>query len=209
MLNFSGFWAKGTRGEDRSSGTPMSKSPSSEDAIASFLGPAVLFSSRPNLWFLAFFEIVTILTSSFAIVIGLSHPEARFVVCIGPVGLLYSVVFGIKLASLSSPDAISLRLTSSGFEVAAGLQKRTFLWTQVSDFDVFAGRRSSEKVVFRYDGPHRSPFRVGMNWLDAAFAGGRNAYLPDTYGLRTADLVRVLTTWRELAVGPGVIIAHG
>ena len=141
--------------------------------------------------------------------IDISHPEARFVVCIGLVGLLYSVVFGIKLASLSSPDAISLRLTSSGFEVAAGLQKRTFLWTQVSDFDVFAGRRSSEKVVFRYDGPHRSPFRVGMNWLDAAFAGGRNAYLPDTYGLRTADLVRVLTTWRELAVGPGVIIAHG
>lgn len=180
----------------------MSESPSSEDAIASFPGPVVLFSSRPKLWFLAFFEIVTILTSSFAIVIGLSHPEARFAVCIGL--LLYSVGLGIKLALSSSPDAISLRLTSSGFEVVAGLQKRTFSWRQVSDFDVLAGRRSSSKVVFRYDGPHRNSFRVGLGWLDAAFAGGRNAYLPDTYGLRTADLVRVLTTWRELAVGSGV-----
>jgi hypothetical protein len=182
-----------------SSGTPMSKSPSSEDTIAGFPGPVVLFSSRPKLWFLAFLEIVTILTSLFAMVIGLSHPEARFAVCIGLVVLLYSVGLGIKLAVLSSPDALSLRLTSSGFEVVAGLQKRTFLWTQVSDFDVFAGRRSSAKVVFRYDGPHRSSFRVGLGWLDGAFARGRNAYLPDTYGLRTEDLVRVLTTWRELA----------
>jgi hypothetical protein len=180
----------------------MSKSPSSEDTIAGFPGPAVLFSSRPKLWFLAFLDIVTFLTSLFAMVIGLSHPEARFAVCIGLVGLLYSVGLGVKLAVLSSPDAISLRLTSSGFEVVAGLQKRTFLWTQVSDFDVFAGHRSSAKVVFRYDGPHRSWHRVGMNWLDAASAGGRNAYLPDTYGLRTADLVRVFTTWRELAVVP-------
>jgi len=88
--------------------------------------------------------------------------------------------------------------------VVAGLQQRTFLWTEVSDFDVFAGRRSSSKIVFRYDGPHRSSFRVGLAWLDAAFPEGRNAYLPDTYGLRTADLVRVLTTWRELAVGSDV-----
>jgi hypothetical protein len=119
----------------------MSKSLSSEDTIASFPGPVVLFSSRPKLWFLAFFEIVTILTSSFAVVIGLSHPEARLAVGIGLAGLLYSVVFGIKLVGLSSPDAISLRLTSSGFEVVAGLQKRTFLWTQVSDFDVLAAPR--------------------------------------------------------------------
>ena len=204
LLNFSGFSDKGTRTEDRSSGTPMSKSPSSEGTIASFPGPVVLFSSRPKLWFLAFFEVVTILMSSFAILIGLSHPEAQFAVCIGLLGLLYSVGLGIKLAVLYSPDAISLRLTSSGFEVVAGLQKRIFLWTQVSDFDVFAGRRSSSEVVFRYDGPHRSSLRVGLGWLDAAFAGGRNAYLPDTYGLRTADLVRVLTTWRELAVGSGI-----
>ena len=203
ILNFSGFSAKGTRTEDRSLGTPMSNSLSSEATIASFPGPVVLFSSRPKLWFLAFFEIVTILTSSFAIVIGLSHPEARFALCIGLLGLLYSVGLGIKLAVLSSPDAISLRLTSSGFEVVAGLQKRTFLWTQVSDFDAFAGRSGSSKVVFRYGGPHRSSFRVGLGWLDAAFAGGRNAYLPDTYGLQTADLVQVLTTWRELAVRVG------
>ena len=142
-LNFSGFSAKGTRTEDRSLGTPMSNSLSSEATIASFPGPVVLFSSRPKLWFLAFFEIVTILTSSFAIVIGLSHPEARFALCIGLLGLLYSVGLGIKLAVLSSPDAISLRLTTSGFEVVAGLQKRTFLWTQVSDFDAFAGRSGS------------------------------------------------------------------
>ena len=180
----------------------MSKSPSSQDTIASFPGPVVFFSTRPKLWFLVFFEIVTILTSSFAILIGLWHLEARFAVGIGLLGLLYSVAFGIKLAGLSSPDAISLRLTSSGFEVVAGLQKRTFLWTQVSDFDVLRGRRSA-KIVFRYDGPHRSSFRVGLNWLDAAFAKGRNAYLPETYGLRTEDLVRVLTTWRELAVGSG------
>ena len=181
----------------------MSNSLSSEATIASFPGPVVLFSSRPKLWFLAFFEIVTILTSSFAIVIGLSHPEARFALCIGLLGLLYSVGLGIKLAVLSSPDAISLRLTTSGFEVVAGLQKRTFLWTQVSDFDAFAGRSGSSKVVFRYGGPHRSSFRVGLGWLDAAFAGGRNAYLPDTYGLQTADLVQVLKTWRELAVRVG------
>jgi hypothetical protein len=179
----------------------MTKSPSSEDTIASFPGPVVLYSSRRKLLFLACFEIVTILTSLFAVVIGLSYPEARFAVYIGLAGLLYSVGLGIKLAALSSSKAISLRLTSSVFEVTAGLQKRTFLWTQVSDFDVFASRRSSAKVVFRYDGPHRSSFRVGLDWLDAAFARGRNAYLPDTYGLRTADLVRVLTTWRELAVG--------
>src|SRR5262245_22948987 len=107
--------------EDRTSGAPMSKSLSSEDTIASFPGPIVLSSSRPKLWFLAFFEIATILTSSFAIVIGLSHPEARFAVCIGLLGLLYSVGLGVKLAVLSSSDAISLRLTSSGFEVVAGL----------------------------------------------------------------------------------------
>ena len=178
----------------------MPKSPSSEDTIERFPGPVVLFSPRPKLWDLAFVEIVAILASSFAIVIGLSHPEAEFAVCIGLVGLAYSVGLGIKLAVLSSPNAISLRLTSSGFEVVTGLQKRTFLWTQVSDFDVFAGHRSSTKVVFRYDGPHRSWHRVGMNWLDAAFAGGRNAYLPDTYGLPPADLVRVLTTWRESVV---------
>ena len=141
--------------------------------------------------------------STVAIVIGLSHREARFAVWTGLAGLLYSGGLGVKLAALSSSDAISLRLTSSGFEVVAGLQTRAFLWTQVSDFDVFAGRPKSAKVVFRYDGPHRSSFRVGLDWLDAAFAEGRNAYLPDTYGLRTADLVRALTIWRELAVESG------
>jgi hypothetical protein len=181
----------------------MTKSPSSEDTIASFPGPVDLFSPRPKLWFLACFEIATILMSTVAIVIGLSHREARFAVWIGLAGLLYSAGLGVKLAALSSSDAISLRLTSSGFEVVAGLQTRAFLWTQVSDFDVFAGRPKSAKVVFRYDGPHRSSFRVGLDWLDAAFAEGRNAYLPDTYGLRTADLVRALTIWRELAVESG------
>jgi hypothetical protein len=48
--------------------------------------------------------------------IDISHPEARFAACIGLVGLLYSMVFGIKLPGLSSPDAISLRLTSSGLK---------------------------------------------------------------------------------------------
>jgi hypothetical protein len=140
----------------------MSISPSSEETIASFPGPVVLFSPRPKLLFLVFFEIVTILMSSFAIAIGLSYPEARFAVFIGLLGLLYSLGFGIKLAVLSSPNANVLRLTSSGFQVVAGLQKRTFLWTQVSDFDVLAGRRSSSKVVFRYDGPRRSSLRVGF-----------------------------------------------
>lgn len=180
----------------------MSKSPSSEDTIAGFPGPVVLFASRPKLWFLAFFEIVTILTSSFAIVIGLSDPEARFAVCIGLVGLLYSLVFGVKLVALSSPDAISLRLTSSGFEVSAGLQKRTFLWTQASDFDVFAGRRNSAKVVFRYEGPHRSPFRVGLGWLDAALSTRYLRLSNRRVGSGSHDLARISSR------GPALIIAQ-
>jgi hypothetical protein len=103
----------------------MTKSPSSEDTIASFPGPVDLFSPRPKLWFLACFEIATILMSTVAIVIGLSHREARFAVWIGLAGLLYSAGLGVKLAALSSSDAISLRLTSSGFEVVAGLQTST------------------------------------------------------------------------------------
>jgi hypothetical protein len=170
---------------------------SSHDAIAKFPGPITLVPSRAELWLMIFGSGLMIAASIFVTIISVSnsHPDASIGVAFGIVG---TVFFGAGTAAAVialQPGASSLRLYESCFEVTHFYRTERFSWDQVSDFAVWRDRFVSI-VVFRAAQPYLSVFRK----MGADMCGGRNGWLPDTYGFSAHDLARLMTAWQHLAI---------
>jgi hypothetical protein len=113
-----------------------------------------------------------------------------------PFGIFVTASFGvgtmIGLITLL-PGASSLRLDGSGFEITKFFfLRQRYSWRDVSDFVTWANRM----VVFEAEKPRLGAYER----INAAIAGGRNGYLPDTYGMTAGDLVRLMTSWRNSAM---------
>jgi hypothetical protein len=93
------------------------------------------------------------------------------------------------------PGASFLRLDENGFDVSRFFRKQIFRWSEVSDFGVWTFRGNC-LVVFKAE---KSRLNISEK-VNAALAGGRNGYLPDTYGLTAEDLVQIMTAWRNSAM---------
>src|SRR5664279_5504523 len=94
------------------------------------------------------------------------------------------------------PGANSLRLDGNGFEITKFyFLRQSYSWLNVSDFVVWEMSRN-RFVVFKAEKP-----RLGVyERINAAMTGGRNGYLPDTYGMAASDLAELMTDWRNSAI---------
>ena len=115
-----------------------------------------------------------------------------------PFGILGTAVSGagtLLCVIRQLPGASSLRLDEHGFEATSHFRKRTYRWSEATDFSTWTFL-SSSMVVFK-----AAKLHLGiLGKMNAALAGGRNGFLPDTYGMAADDLVRLMTAWRNSAM---------
>ena len=87
----------------------------------------------------------------------------------------------------------SLRLDETGFELA-GYRREHYLWSEVGDFRVERSR-GFEAVGFRVRPPKDDPDAL----LNLRFFGGRDVWLPDSYGYDLEDLAQLMAAWQRRA----------
>ena len=103
---------------------------------------------------------------------------------------LCAVAFAIQLRSGSA----YLRLTQQGFVVCSVFRASPIVgWHQVHDFRVESLPPHGHKMVV-YDSD--IPSSQGMRKLNRALVGASDG-LPDTYGMKAAELADLMNTWRE------------
>jgi hypothetical protein len=178
--------------------TPVDPSlPESEEAIRqSAWGSVTFIASKARFWLLAVAGGAMTAASIFVIVIALNDPkpDASIGVAVGVIGLL---LFGAGMVAGVVglfPGANLLRLDEAGLEVTNLFRKKTFGWSQVSDFAV-SRYGGSQTVVFRLAKPSLNLWER----IAAVSQDGRVGWLPDTYGFSAQNLARYLMTWQKMA----------
>jgi hypothetical protein len=158
-----------------------------EDSVQKFPGPLTLFPARKKWSNLVigsgFFTIISILMSFRA----------------GIIAILVTAIFGVGTvtgATMLLPGASSWRLDENGFDITRCFRKQRYRWSEVSDFGIWGFLMYNRYVVFKAAKSHLSI----LEKMNAGLAGGRNGYLPDTYGMAADDLVQLMTSWRNSAM---------
>jgi hypothetical protein len=157
----------------------------SENVFSKFPGPITLVPSRRKWWNLTS-------SAGFFTILGLSFSFRG-----DTVAILATTLFGICTVMgviTLLPGASFLRLDENGFDITRFFRKQIFRWSEVSDFGVWTFRGKG-LVVFKAE---KSRLNISEK-INAALAGGRNGYLPDTYGSTAEDLVQLMTAWRNSA----------
>ena len=172
----------------RSSGSQWGSDPMTiEQRFPTFPGPHTLFSSWKK-W------LRPTLTGAFFVAVGIA-----MILKAAPFGISVTVVFVIFTMigiMMLLPGASSLRLDESGFEtIKFFFFRKRYSWRDVSDFLVWT-RVGKGMVVFKAEKPRLSAYER----INAALAGGRNGYLPDTYGMAAGELVQLMINWRNSAI---------
>jgi hypothetical protein len=98
-------------------------------------------------------------------------------------------------ATLFLRPGACLRLDKNGFEVVGPLRKQQFRWSEVSDFGVWSRNKSS---FVAFNSANRR--LTVSDRLNVALTGGKNAMLPDSYGMPADDLVQLMIAWRNSAL---------
>lgn len=161
------------------------------DLLARFPGPVVLYPSRDRYTFLMLGCLIFILLGGANV--GLGHPALGWF-------LIASSGLGFVLfASTLLPGAYAFKLDRAGFEFTIWFRRGKVRWQDAADFTVVAAS-STMMVVFNHAGRKVGPLNGVM---ERALAKGRNALVPDTYGLRAEDLAELLSRWRERAIHTG------
>jgi hypothetical protein len=172
----------------------MSLRSRSDLILARFPGPVTLYRSRLT-WFLT------------AIGSGLFVAVGFWMVAVGgPIGWPILVFFTscmIISAVMLLPGAGALKLDGDGFQITSLFRRHHACWQDVSEFETMAPPppHNLQRFVV-YDDLNQAGRMMAK--LSVAVAG-RNAGLPDTYGLWARDLALLMTRWREqaLASRPG------
>jgi len=159
--------------------------------LASFPGPVTLHPSRRKF----VFALAVCLASS-VIALWLLQGDS-----LSPAGTaklwLGLVVFGICAlvpAVMLLPGAGRLTLDAEGFEQVSLYVKRRAAWRQVGNFTVRQySLRGRTNYFVGYDDARLSADNMKRHMI------GRNAALPDTYGLSHDDLASLMTQWRARA----------
>jgi hypothetical protein len=158
-----------------------------EQRFPTFPGPYTLFSSRKK-WLRPTLGSALFGTVGIAMILE-GAPHGIFVTAVFAIFTLIGVMMLL-------PGASSLRLDESGFETLKFffLRKR-YSWRDVSDFVVWS-MIGKGMVVFKVQKPRLGAYER----INAALAGGRNGYLPDTYGMAAGELVQLMVDWRNSAI---------
>lgn len=168
-----------------------------EDIVAEFPGPITLRASRLKWWVMILLSSTMTAAGMFLVSFIYFHP-ARIIgdVRMGVgISVLCTLFFG--LCTVFGTIALrrsELRLDENGFQVTA-INRKQYLWSEVSDFDVFLCRGTAS-VVFKTTKPRRS----SLGNLNALLTSGRNDGLPDTYGFGAAELMQLMRSWQSSAM---------
>jgi hypothetical protein len=159
-----------------------------EYGVPKFPGPHTFFSSRGKWGGLT-------LGSALFTAIGIA-----MILKAAPFGIFVTAAFGVGTmigVTMLLPGSSSLRLDGDGFEITKlFFLRQRYSWLDVSDFVVWVMFRN-RMVVFKAEKPRLGAYEK----ISAAMAGGgRNGYLPDTYGMAANDLAQLMTSWRNSAM---------
>jgi hypothetical protein len=111
-------------------------------------------------------------------------------------GVIFFLACGGAAVAMLRRDRLHLVLDAQGFVFTSGANRRSYKWTDVSDFAVVGDALVPLKtrVGFNYAGG-RSSRRQGQELPD-----WRDARLSDTYGLSVAECVELLSQWQQRAL---------
>jgi hypothetical protein len=88
---------------------------------------------------------------------------------------------------------MNLHLSSKGFNFGTVKRISDYKWTDISSFDV-ARISYNDIVCFTFSDSYYGEMKTRS--INQGF-GGFDRFLPDTYGLKAADLVALLESWRK------------
>jgi hypothetical protein len=167
-----------------------------QDIIAKFPGPITLKSSGLKWWFLILAGPGMTAASSLVLFVGISglragNADAGIGVGIGVLGIIFSGL-GAVIGAIMLRGGW-LRLDESGFSFD-GVFRRQYSWSEVSGFAAWY-YRGNGSVVFNTTRPGRNIWAK----INAAFVGGQDAWLSDTYGLDANQLAQLLNVWQSSA----------
>jgi hypothetical protein len=168
-----------------------------EDIVAKFPEPITFVPSRMKWWTLAGAGASVTSVSTFAIIYSLFHlhgdTRAPAEVTLGWATFCVAVFGCILIVSVLNlrTGASFLRLDEYRFTIAQPfIAERVFRWSDVSDFDARCYKRYNySTVVFKTAKPRRGV----LVKINTHLAGGRNEWLPDTYGFEASDLAQLMS----------------
>jgi hypothetical protein len=166
----------------------MASQPRADEILSKFPGPVVLYPSRKKL-------ILMLLGSAVFVAGGISMVTSG-----AGMGWLVAVFFGLCLVVfvvMLLPGAASLALDRDGFEITSLYRRHRTAWQNATGFEAASlpvvppGR----KMVVYNDGKMAGKSVARLNVAMV----GRNAGLPDSYGLAADDLADLMNRWRARA----------
>ena len=159
------------------------------DILARFPGPVTLVPSRRR-WLLIFLGAAAF-TAIGIWMVASGNAVGWFVL------LFFGLCAAVGLAAML-PGAGGLTLNRDGFEIVNLFRRSSFRWADVDDFGSARIPPSGHNmVVFNHakaKGRAVATLNVGLV--------GRNAGLPDSYGMSAQALAYVMARWREKALVP-------
>jgi hypothetical protein len=162
------------------------------DILSRFPGPVTLYPSRRK-WMLVLAGCAAFVTIAIWMVSTGNGGDVLY----GWLALLFFGCGVLVSAIMMVPGAGSLTLDRDGFEIINMYRRSFFRWSDGSGFTAKILPPATQHVVV-FDSAGAAHKSLGR--LNTMFAG-RNAGLPDTYGLPAKDLAELLSKWRERALG--------
>ena len=161
--------------------------------LARFPGPVALHSSRFRYGLLLAGSLAFVAVAAWLLHRGTLSDAATIKVWIS------LAIFGcgaLIAAAMLLPGAGSLTLDAEGFERVTLYVKSRTSWRQVDRFMVgaYAAPRTRKVRFVGYDDARKPADNMTRRM------SGRNAALPDTYGLAHAELASLMTQWRARAM---------
>jgi hypothetical protein len=175
----------------------MSTPGPSEDILSQFPGPVTLSSSSSlRMKTKALLSVIAAAALIYGGIMGRGLSTGRPQPDVAGALVLFSFA-ALSLAVLRRAviqlRSGSLRLDETGFELA-GYRRERYLWSDVGDFRVERSR-GFEAVGFRVRPPKDDPDAL----LNLRFFGGRDVWLPDSYGYKLEDLAQLMAAWQRRA----------
>src|SRR5262245_24346187 len=166
----------------------MSSDAQVEAVLQRFPGPVTLYRSRRK-WLLVLLSGLVLTAIGVGMIADNDDPWGWIV--------LIFFGFGSVIAALSMAGAGALVLERDGFATGSLFRRQRVPWQDANEFEAVEIPPSMLRmVVFE----QQSTANRTLAKLNAAIAG-HNGYLPDTYGLSADALARLMTLWRQRAIG--------
>ncbi len=155
--------------------------------VARYPGPVVLLPERRRWQIILAFNLLFVF--------------AGFLMMLQGQRLGLYVVIGFALiafipAMIALPGAAKLAIDRDGFVATSLYRGRHTRWSDVSEFQVAQMARGGHRIVVYDD----ATITDGSHLMAGSRIAGRNAALPDTYGLGAEQLAQVLNHWRTRAL---------